>query len=104
MSRRGTTISMPFPLSDLRRSYYRSQSGTTGVVPLLLRDDETLPRIAKAIEHLETLLGWSRRDFDLGTIVSLFRDERLARCIAACVLASYLYKGRTLADVLSPEQ
>lgn len=94
---------MAFPLSDLRRSYYRSRSGAVVVTPLLL-EREMLPRIRKIIEYIESLLGRPRSDFDPAVPARLAGDERLARCITAAVLAAYEYQGRTLSDALPPER
>jgi predicted nuclease of restriction endonuclease-like RecB superfamily len=94
---------MPLPLADLRRSYYRSRSGAVVVVPLLL-EREMLPRVRRVIEYIESLLGRPRSAFDPDVPARLVGDERLGRCLTAAVLAAYEYRGRTLADVLSPER
>ncbi len=94
---------MPFPLADLRRSYYRSRSGAVVITPLLL-EREMLPRIRKIIAYIESLLGQPRSDFDPAVPARLAGDARLGRCITAAVLAAYEYQGRTLSDALPPER
>lgn len=94
---------MPFPLSDLRRLYYRSRTGAVVVTPLLL-ERAMLPRIRQVIEYVESLLGRPRSDFDPSVPTRLAGDERLGRCITTAVLAAYEYRGRALSDVLPPEQ
>jgi predicted nuclease of restriction endonuclease-like RecB superfamily len=94
---------MPFPLSDLRRLYYRSRMGAVVVRPLLL-EREMLPRVRQVIEYVESLLGRPRSAFDPDVPARLVGDERLGRCITTAVLAAYEYQGRALSDVLPPGQ
>jgi Protein of unknown function (DUF790) len=86
-------------LADLRKTTRRS--GDMRVVyPRFLRDRALAPRIEMAIRYLESMLGHPRRELDGEVIVQLFGDHKLARCIVACLAASYRHRPRTFAEVL----
>src|SRR6185437_6389952 len=90
-------------LADLRKTTRRS--GDMRVVyPRFLRDRALAPRIEMAIRYLESMLGHPRRELDGEVIVQLFGDHKLARCIVACLAASYRHRPRTFAEVLPDDQ
>ncbi len=90
-------------LADLRKTTRRS--GDMRVVyPRFLRDRALAPRIEMAIRYLESMLGHPRRELDGEVVVQLFGDHKLARCIVACLAASYRHRPRTFAEVLPADQ
>jgi hypothetical protein len=92
-------------LVDLRKTTRRAKSSDLRVVfPHLLRDRSLAPRIEIAIRYLETMLGRPRRELDEEVIVQLFGDHKIARCIVACLAATYRHRARTFAEVLPVEQ
>lgn len=92
-------------LADLRKTTRRSGSGDLRTVyPRFLRDRALVPRIDMAIRYLEGMLGRPRRELDDEVIVQLFGDHKLARCVVACLAASYRHRPLTFAEVLPPEQ
>lgn len=95
-------------LSDLRKTTRRSTRSGDGdlrnVHPHLLRDRTLVPRIEMATRYMERHLGRPRREMDDEVVVQLFGDHKLARCIVACLAATYRYRPLTFAEVLHPEQ
>lgn len=90
-------------LADLRKTTRRS--GEMRVVyPRFLRDRSLAPRIEMAIRYLESMLGHPRRELDSEVVVQLFGDHKLARCIIACLAASYRHRPRRFAEVLPAGQ
>ena len=88
---------MPFPLTDLKRSYGRSwaRGAPPDVRPYLLvgREREAqLPRLRAAIEWHERHVGARRSDVDLDELAVLVGDYRLSRCLAACLTATYRFR------------
>jgi hypothetical protein len=89
-------------LADLRKTTRRAGAGDLRVVyPRFLRDRALAPRIEMAIRYLERMLGHARSELDAEVIVQLFGDHKLARCIVACLAASYRHRPRTFAEVLA---
>jgi hypothetical protein len=88
-------------LADLRKTTRRAKSGDLRIVyPTLLRDRSLAPRIGMAVRYLESMLGRPRRELDAEVIVQLFGDHKLARCIVACLAATYRHQPRAFAEVL----
>src|SRR5215207_8644381 len=87
---------MPFPLTDLKRSYGRggSAGGPPDVRPYLLAGRE----LAAQRERLQDVIGWHvqrvgrrRQELDLDEIAQVAGDYRLARCLAACLQVSFRF-------------
>src|SRR5215813_11880403 len=92
-------------LVDLRKTTRRAKSGDLRVVyPYLLRDRSLAPRIEIAVRYLESMLGRPRRELDEEVIVQLFGDHKIARCVVACLAASYRHRARAFAEVLAVER
>jgi hypothetical protein len=92
-------------LTDLRKTTRRARTdGRRVVYPHFLRDRTQAPRIELAARYLEGMVGRPRRDLDEEVVVQLFGDHKLARCIVACLAASYRHHAQTFAEVLPPEQ
>jgi hypothetical protein len=88
-------------LADLRKTTRRAKSGDLRIVyPTLLRDRSLAPRIGMAVRYLESMVGRPRRELDAEVIVQLFGDHKLARCIVACLAATYRHRPRAFAEVL----
>ena len=88
-------------LADLRKTTRRTGESDLRVVhPRFLRDRTLAPRIELAIRYLESMLGKRRRDLDAEVVVQLFGDHKLARCIVACLAATYRHRPRAFAEVL----
>jgi hypothetical protein len=92
-------------LADLRKTTRHSRTeGQRVVYPHFVRDRALAPRIDLAVRYLETMLGRPRRDLDQEVVVQLFGDHKLARCIVACLGASYAHRTQGFAEVLPPGQ
>jgi hypothetical protein len=91
-------------LTDLRKTTRRASSGGRTLHPHFLRDRSLTPRIEKAIAYLETMLGRTRQELDQEVLVQLFGDHKLARCLVACLAASYRHRSRTFIEVLPDTQ
>jgi len=90
-------------LTDLRKTTRHSGNGRT-LHPHFLRDRSLAPRIEMAIRYLDSMLDRPRRELDQEAIVQLFGDHKVARCIVACLAASYRHRCRSFAEVLSATQ
>jgi hypothetical protein len=89
-------------LADIRKTTRRSgkDGGPRAVYPHLLRDRTLAPRIEMTVRYLEGMVGCPRSELDPEMVVQLFGDHKLARCIVACLGASYRHQARTFAGVL----
>jgi Protein of unknown function (DUF790) len=91
-------------LADLRKTTRRAKNGDLRVVyPTLLRDRSLVPRIQMAVRYLESMLSRPRRELDEEVVVQLFGDHKIARCVVACLAASYRHRPRAFAEVLPGE-
>ena len=92
-------------LTDIRKTTRRSgKDGLRVIYPRFLRDASLAPRIEMAIRYMESMLGQPRRALDDEVIVQLFGDHKIARCLVACLGASYRHRPRAFSEVLPPEQ
>jgi hypothetical protein len=92
-------------LTDIRKTTRRTNAGDGRTLhPHFLRDRSLTPRIEMAIHYLESMLGRPRRELDQEVVAQLFGDHKLARCIVACLAASYHHRCRTFAEVLPAAQ
>ncbi|HEY7350444.1 MAG TPA: DUF790 family protein [Ktedonobacterales bacterium] len=88
-------------LTDLRKTTRRSNAGNGRTLyPHFLRDRSLAPRIDMAIQYLESMLERPRRELDQEIIMQLFGDHKLARCIVACLAATYRHRCRAFSEVL----
>jgi hypothetical protein len=92
-------------LTDLRKTTRRvvKDDDLRVVYPRFLRDRSLAPRIELATRYLEKMVGHARRELDQEVVAQLFGDHKLARCIVACLAASYRYRARTFGEVVAPE-
>ncbi len=88
-------------LSDLRKTTRKSGDRRT-VYPHFLRDRSLAPRIELAIRYLESMVGRPRRELDQEVVLKLFGDHKIARCVVACLGATYRHRPRTFAEELAP--
>jgi hypothetical protein len=92
-------------LTDLRKTTRRSNSGSWRTLhPHFLRDRSLAPRIDLAVRYFESMLGQPRNELDPEVVIQLFGDHKLARCIVACLAASYHHHSHTFAEVLPASQ
>src|SRR5258708_2072256 len=102
MARNGSIM---LKLTDLRKTTRRASSGDGRTLhPHFLRDRSQAPRIEKAIAYLETMLGHTRQELDQEVLVQLFGDHKLARCLVACLAATYRHRSRAFAELLPAPQ
>jgi hypothetical protein len=88
-------------LTDLRKTTRRASSGNGRTLyPHFLRDQTLAPRIERAIQYLESMLDRPRRELDQEILMQLFGDHKLARCIVACLAATYRHRSRTFSEML----
>jgi hypothetical protein len=92
-------------LTDLRKTTRRlvKDDDLRVVYPRFLRDRSLAPRIELATRYLEKMVGHARRELDQEVVTQLFGDHKLARCIVACLAASYRYRPRSFGEVVTPE-
>jgi predicted nuclease of restriction endonuclease-like RecB superfamily len=92
-------------LTDLRKTTRRllKDDDLRVVYPRFLRDRSLGPRTELATRYLEKMVGHARRELDQEVVAQLFGDHKLARCIIACLAASYRYRARTFGEVVAPE-
>ncbi len=92
-------------LTDLRKTTRRvvKDDDLRVVYPRFLRDRSLAPRIELATRYLEKMVGHARRELDQEVVAQLFGDHKLARCIIACLAASYRYRARSFGEVVAPE-
>ncbi|HEU5370518.1 MAG TPA: DUF790 family protein, partial [Ktedonobacterales bacterium] len=91
-------------LTDLRKTTRRASSGNGRTLyPHFLRDQTLAPRIERAIQYMESMLDRPRRELDQEILMQLFGDPKLARCIVACLAATYRHRSRTFAEMLPAE-
>ena len=92
-------------LTDIRKTTRRSgKDGLRVIYPRFLRDASLAPRIEMATRYMESMLGQPRRALDDEVVVQLFGDHKVARCLVACLGASYRHRPRAFSEVLPPEQ
>ncbi|HUY78187.1 MAG TPA: DUF790 family protein [Ktedonobacterales bacterium] len=90
-------------LTDLRKT--TRKSGDRRVVyPHFLRDRALAPRIELAIRYLESMVGHPRRELEQEVVLKLFGDHKIARCVVACLGATYRHRPRTFAEELAPAE
>ncbi|MBI3973194.1 MAG: DUF790 family protein [Chloroflexi bacterium] len=97
---------MPFPLTDLRRTYGRSgrAGGPPDVRPYLLVGSELAAQRARlnaAVEWYERHCGSVRNGVDFDALAQLAGDYRLARCLAACLQSSYRFEPQRFDETLA---
>src|SRR5579885_3551609 len=91
-------------LTDLRKTTRRASSGNERTLyPRFLRDQTLAPRIERAIQYMESMLDRPRRELDQEILMQLFGDPKLARCIVACLAATYRHRSRAFAEMLPAE-
>lgn len=92
-------------LTDLRKTTRRlvKDDDLRVVYPRFLRDRSLFPRIELATRYLEKMVGHARRELDQEVVTQLFGDHKLARCIVACLAASYRYRARSFGEIVAPE-
>ena len=92
-------------LTDLRKTTRRvvKDDDLRAVYPRFLRDRSLGPRIELATRYLEKMVGHARRELDQEVVAQLFGDHKLARCIIACLAASYRYRARSFGEIVAPE-
>ncbi len=88
-------------LTDIRKTTRRASAGDGRTLhPHFLRDQSLAPRIERAIQYMESMLDRPRRELDQEILMQLFGDHKLARCIVACLAATYRHRSRSFAEVL----
>ncbi|HLY31581.1 MAG TPA: hypothetical protein VKQ36_11165, partial [Ktedonobacterales bacterium] len=90
-------------LTDLRKTTRKAGEGRV-VYPHLLRDRTLAPRIELAIRYMESMLGKRRSELDQEVILRLFGDPKVARCVVACLAATYRHRPRAFAEELPAVQ
>lgn len=91
-------------LADLRKTTRKGADDIRNVYPRLLRDSSLRPRIELAIRYLDGMVGQPRTALDAEVVIRLFGDHKVARCIVACLGATYRHRTQTFTDVLAPDR
>ncbi len=97
---------MPFPLSDLKRSYGRSgvAGGPPDVRPYLLAGRELAAqrrRLLLVIDWHARGVGRPRQALDFDELAQLVGDYRLARCLGACLQTSFRFVPQSFEDAVA---
>ena len=88
---------MPFPLSDLKRTYGRNRD----IRPYLLVGkelDSQRDRLAAAIDWFADQEGKPRAEIAYDELAVIVGDYRLARCLASCLEVSFAFQPMPGAD------
>ncbi|HEX2036113.1 MAG TPA: DUF790 family protein [Chloroflexota bacterium] len=96
---------MPFSLPDLKRSYGRGgfSGGPSDVRPYLLDGRELVKqrrRLQAVIDWHQAHCGRRRAEMDFDELAQVAGDYRLARCLHACLQATYRYEPPTFAGTM----
>ena len=92
---------MAFRRQDIPKTTRKSETGgPRRLYPRYIRDLAPLPKIELAIAYLDDMVGRRRSELSPETILDLFGDLKLARCILTCLADSYRYRSPEIADVI----
>ncbi|MGI8474965.1 MAG: DUF790 family protein [Thermomicrobiales bacterium] len=95
---------MAFRRQDIPKTTRKSaDDGQTRVHPRFLRDHSLEPKLELAIDYLDGMVGRRRGDLSPDTLVELFGDPKLARCLLTCMQQSYVYRESDFADIIGGE-
>lgn len=96
---------MAFRRQDIPKTSRKGDDGVGRTIfPRYLRDKALLPSIKLALEYLEGMVGRKRGDCSPETLLELFGDAKLARCLLACMSERYRYRSLDFVDALGAEQ
>src|SRR5688572_9132882 len=92
---------MAFRRQDIPKTTRKSEDGgPRRLYPRYIRDMAPLPKIELAIAYLDEMVGRRRAELSPETILDLFGDLKLARCVLSCLAESYRYRSPEFADVV----
>ncbi len=94
---------MTFRRQDIPKTTRRVEDGTRKLYPRYLRDASVLPSIEMAIDFLERMRHRRREEVPSETILDMFGDLKVARCVLACLADEYRYRPPDLGDVVDEE-
>ena len=91
---------MTFRRQDIPKTTRRVEDGPRRLYPRYLRDDSVLPSIGLAIDFLERMRHRRREEIPADTVLDVFGDLKVARCVLACLADEYRYRSPEFGDVL----
>jgi predicted nuclease of restriction endonuclease-like RecB superfamily len=92
---------MAFRRQDIPKTTRRGKEGEPRrIYPRYLRDASYLPKIELAIGYLDGMVGKKRGDLSPDTVLDLFGDPKLARCVLSCLADTYRYRTPEFAEVV----
>jgi len=95
---------MAFRRQDIPKTTRKGADGEPRrVYPRFARDRSLLPKVDLAIGYLDGMVGRRRGDLAADTVVELFGDPKLARCMVTTLADSYRYRTPSFSDVVGRE-
>lgn len=92
---------MAFRRQDIAKTTRKTGDGEPRrLYPRYAKDRSLLPKIDRAIDYLDAMVGRRRGDLDAGAVLDLFGDPKLARCLLTCLAEQYRYRTPSLAEAL----
>ena len=92
---------MPFRRQDLPKTTRQGKDGQRRrLYPRFAKDRTLLPKLDLAIDYLDGMTGRRRGDLSEATILDLFGDPKMARCLLVCLAESYRYRTLDVPDVI----
>lgn len=95
---------MAFRRQDIPKTTRKGADGESRrVYPRFAKDRSLLPKVDLAIGYLDSMVGRRRGDLAADTVVELFGDPKLARCMVTALSESYRYRTPSFRDILGDE-
>ena len=95
---------MAFRRQDIPKTTRKGEEGQPRrLYPRFAKDRTLLPKVELAIGYLDGMVGRKRGDLSPDTVLDLFGDPKLARCMLACLGDSYRYRTPEIAEVVGEE-
>jgi len=91
---------MTFRRQDIPKTTRRVEDGPRKLYPRYLRDASILPSIELAIDFLERMRHRRREEIPSETVLDVFGDLKVARCVLTCLADEYRYRTPAMADVV----
>ncbi len=95
---------MAFRRQDIPKTTRKGADGELRrVYPRFAKDRTLLPKVELAIGYLDGMVGRRRGDLAADTVVELFGDPKLARCMVTTLSEQYRYRTPSFSDVVGQE-
>jgi len=91
-----------FRLADVKKTVRSRADGERYLHPKLLDPAVVSAQVTLALAYFQSRLGRARHETDPEMLVRFFGDPKVARCLVACLGASYRWRTQGFAEVLEP--